>query len=314
MKNPNLQYVHCNLCGRDEVEPMYPNTLNGDESKANWLPYACTSSNYGLHHTIVRCKYCGLVYANPRLHHRQILKSYQSVQDPLYEKEKNGRIRTFEHHLEALEAIIGPAQGRRLLDIGAYTGVFVQVARTRGWAAEGLEPSSWAAEIAKSNNIPVQHGLLESTDFPASTYDVATMWDVIEHLVDPAKALQQTFDVLKPGGYAVVHTMDIESRFARVMGERWPWLMQMHIIFFSKHTLHKMLEKTGFQVLDIRPEGRFLRLGYLMGRLRAFSPIIGAPAEKIAHVLRLTETPIPVNFGDLITAYAQKPASISKNA
>jgi hypothetical protein len=55
--------------------------------------------------------------------------------------------------------------------------------------------------------------------------------------------MQQAHRLLKTGGLLVVHTMDIDSLFARVMGSRWPWLMEMHIYYFSRRTLKPMLEK-----------------------------------------------------------------------
>jgi hypothetical protein len=104
----------------------------------------------------------------------------------------------------------------------------------------------------------------------------------------------------------VVHTIDIESPFARLMGSRWPWLMEMHIYYFSRRTLRTMLEQCGFQVLSDRPQGRYLRLGYLMNRVGALVPAIGRPLEWLVTKLRLRGWAVPVNLGDLFTAYAVK--------
>jgi len=112
--------------------------------------------------------------------------------------------------------------------------------------------------------------------------------------------------LLKPNGLLVVHTIDIESLFARLMGARWPWLMEMHIYYFSRRTLRTMLEQCGFQVLSDRPQGRYLRLGYLMNRVSALVPAIGRPSEWLVTKLRLRGWAVPVNLGDLFTAYAVK--------
>ncbi len=132
------------------------------------------------------------------------------------------------------------------------------------------------------------------------------MWDVIEHLTDPRRALQRSHRLLKPGGLLVVHTIDIESPFARLMGARWPWLMEMHIYYFSRRTLRAMLEECGFRVLSDRPQGRYLRLGYLMSRVGALVPLVGRPAEWLVTKLGLRGLGVPVNLGDLFTAYAVK--------
>jgi SAM-dependent methyltransferase len=152
----------------------------------------------------------------------------------------------------------------------------------------------------------VVQGTLETAHLPASYFDVVTMWDVIEHLTDPCKALRDAHRLLTPHGLLVIHTIDIESLFARLMGPRWPWLMEMHIYYFSRRTLRAMLEECGFVVLSDRPQGRYLRLGYLMNRLGALIPFLGRPAESLVTRLGLRNLAVPVNLGDLFTAYARK--------
>jgi len=247
-----------------------------------------------------------LVYTDPRPDSQDIVETYQAVEDLLYLEEREGRVLTFERHLKPLERLTGPPNGRPLLDVGCYVGVFVEIAARHGWDAWGVEPSRWAVEQAQARGLRVVQGTLETADLPEATFDVVTMWDVIEHVTDPRGALQQVYRLLKPGGLVVVHTIDIESPFARLMSARWPWLMEMHIYYFSRRTLRAMLGKCGFQVLSDRPQGRYLRLGYLMNRVGALMPLVGRPAEWLVTKLGLRGLAVPVNLGDLFTAYARK--------
>ena len=153
-----------------------------------------------------------------------------------------GRELTFEKHLTAMEKFTGPANGRSLLDVGAYIGVFVEIARTHGWLAEGIEPSSWAVSKARERHLPIHQGTQEDMVLAGRKYDVVTMWDVIEHVTDPACELRQAYQLLNPGGWLAVHTMDIDSLTARLLGGRWPWLMDMHLYYFSQKTLAEMLQ------------------------------------------------------------------------
>ena len=148
-------------------------------------------------------------------------------------------------------------------------------------------------------------GTLSAPDLPQAHFDVLTLWDVIEHLTSPREALGQAQKLLKPGGLIVIHTLDIESPFARLMGARWPWLMEMHVYYFSHHTLRRMLEGCGYRVLSTQTQGRYLRLGYLMNRLGALVPAVGRSAEWLVTKLRLRGIPVSVNLGDLFTVYAQ---------
>ena len=300
-----MEHVRCNLCGAESGAVRYPCTVKQGES-GDWRAFRCTHSGYGRHHTIVRCQQCGLVYTDPRPDGRDIVETYQAVEDPLYLEERAGRVLTFEHHLKPLERLAGAPDRRPLLDVGCYTGVFVEIAARHGWDAWGVEPSRWAVEQARAQGLHVVQGTLETADLPEGTFDVVTMWDVIEHLPDPRGALERAYRLLKPGGLVVVHTIDIESPFARLMGAHWPWLMEMHIYYFSRHTLRKMLQQCGFHVLSDRPQGRYLRLGYLMSRVGALMPVIGRPAEWLVTKLGLRGLAVPVNLGDLFTAYAHK--------
>ena len=213
-----MQYVACNLCGATETRLRFPSTISDDTAPRSPEAFRCTHSGYGRHHLIVQCASCGLVYTNPRLDSAQILDSYVAVEDPLYLQEREGRVLTFERHLRPLEQLKPPPG--RLLDIGAYTGVFVEIARRHGWDAWGLEPSHWAVSEARKQGLQMIEGTLESVDLPAASFDLVTMWDVIEHVTDPLGEFARVRRLLKPNGVLAVHTMDIDSLFARIMGER----------------------------------------------------------------------------------------------
>lgn len=291
--------VNCNLCGRDDYHVRFPATADGDVLRVD--AFRCTHSGYGHHGQIVECNHCGLVYTNPRWPSDVVLDAYSAVEDETYVEERIGRELTFRHHLRDMERIIGPADGRALLDVGAYIGVFVEMANAAGWHAQGIEPSHWAAAEAQRHGLDVRLGTLESAELPSESFDVVTLWDVIEHFADPATELEQARRLLRPGGWLVVHTMDIDAPIARLMGRRWPWLMDMHLYFFSARTLSQMLVDHGYEIVWQGTQGRYLRLGYLASRLAGMNTGLGRFARSAVNRLGLREAAIPVNFGDLRT-------------
>ncbi len=296
--------VNCNLCGRDDYRVRFPATTDGEDLRADI--FRCTHSGYGHHAQIVECRHCGLVYANPRWSPEDVLEAYAAVEDKTYVEERLGREITFRRHLKQMERVIGPAGGRRLLDVGAYIGVFVEIACAGGWQAQGLEPSAWAVAEARKRGLDVLPGTLESAGFPEEAFDVITLWDVIEHLADPAAELRRARALLRPGGWLVVHTMDIEAPFARLMGSRWPWLMDMHLYYFGRRTLSRMIAESGYQVVWQGAQGRSLRLGYLASRLEGLSPTAGRIARQLIDKLEWRKAAIPVNFGDLRTTISRR--------
>ena len=303
----DIEYISCNLCGSTESTELYPATIPYGDIPTNWDAYRCTSAGYGLHHTIVRCAECGLVFTNPRWLGGTILSSYEAVEDPLYVQEREGRVLTFQRHLKPLHAIAGLPENRRLLDVGCYSGIFVEIAAAAGWDAWGVDPSSWAVAEARKTGLQVVDGTLSTAGFEDEVFDVITMWDVIEHVGDPSAELGHAFRLLKPGGFLVVHTMNIDSLFAKAMGARWPWLMEMHLFYSSRSTLRRMVDKTGFRVISVAPQGRYTRLSYLVTRVRALSRPVAWAMQHLIEMFGLGGFAIPINLGDLVTLYARKP-------
>ncbi len=298
--------VNCNLCGQDDWHVRFPSTMNSVE-ELDVDVFRCTSPGYGSHAQIVQCKRCGLVYANPRWTTEELEAAYTAVEDETYVSEREGRELTFRKHLSALEKYTGEGNGRPLLDVGAYIGVFVEVAAAAGWDAYGIEPSSWAVAQAKKRGLRIFQGTQDAQELNGQQFEVVTLWDVIEHVADPAAELRKSYNLLKPGGWLALHTMNIESMTARLLGRRWPWLMDMHLYYFSQKTLAAMLQETGYDLVWSGTQGRYLRLGYLATRLGGVSERLGKIAASLVDRLGLGEIAIPVNFGDLFTVYARRP-------
>lgn len=300
--------VTCSLCGQDEFAVRYPATLNGS-SDVNVDAFRCTNPGYGHHPQIVQCANCGFVYANPRWAEDDLLAAYTAVEDQTYVSERIGRELTFRKHLQHLQKWTGPGNGRSLLDVGAYIGVFVEVAQAAGWQAMGVEPSDWAAAEAQTRGLDVIVGTQDAPELDGRQFDVVTMWDVIEHVDDPAAEMAKAYRLLKPGGWLVVHTMDVDSLFSRLMGPRWPWYMDMHLHYFSQKTMRQMLAQAGFDVRWTGAQGRYLRLKYIASRIGGLNKTLGKMAKATVHGLKIEQVALSVNFGDLFSAYAQRPLS-----
>ncbi len=299
-------YVNCNLCGRDDWQLRFPATV-GNSHRPDVDLFRCTCAGYGDHLQIVECRHCGHIYANPRWVGEALIDAYIAVEDDMYVAEQAARRRTFEKHLRTLERVVGPGNGRRILDVGAYIGIFVEVATAAGWRAVGVEPSHWAVDLAQQQGLAVIQGTLDSPALQGQEFDVITMWDVIEHFDNPTAELEKAYRLLKPEGTIAIHTMDIESLTAKLLGRRWPWLMDMHIHYFTRQTLAHFLEKAGFEVIWSGAQGRYLSLGYLVTRVAGFSNTLARIAGGLVGRAGVKEVTVPVNFGDLFTVYAWKP-------
>lgn len=117
----------------------------------------------------------------------------------------------------------------------------------------GLELSPYAVEFIKKNQkTPIINKDFLRAEFNEQSFDVVTLWDVIEHLYDPYSNLVKISKILKKGGIFMLRTGDVSSLNAKIAGKRWFFYHLIdHIYFFSKDTIVKMLDKAGFEVLEV---------------------------------------------------------------
>ena len=291
----------CSLCGDRHLSLKYPAREPTGEAPTS---FNCTSFGHRHHETIWMCRGCGLLFQWPHPDGASLLDAYTHVEDPVYVAERENRYHTFRRVLRRL----GPPAGRRLLDVGAYCGYFVDVAREAGFEAEGLELSRWAAEQARSLGLTVHRQTLEARVASGDRYDVVTLWDVIEHLADPRAEIEAVHALLDPGGAVWLSTIDAGSRVARALGARWPWLMDMHLFYFDRQTLRALLEDAGFVDVEFGLYTHVVSARYLLEKVSAsFTPVAGLTRalEKVTP-RRLR---VPVNLGDNMVVSARKPAS-----
>jgi len=233
-----------------------------------------------------------------------IVEKYEETEDPDYLVEIEQRRWAFNHHLDVIEA---HSKRGRLLEVGCHIGLFLEIAQRRGWEAVGLEPSRWAAEYGKKElGVNIIPATLREAHFEPEGFDVVTTWDVLEHLADPAGELELMARALKPGGLLALTTINIDSVASKILRHRWPWLMRMHLYYFTPKTLRQLLEKSGYKVLKITSERRRFRLNYLVERSALYSKVIASILRPFTRWRPIGERAVVVPFGDVILALARK--------
>ena len=295
--------IRCPLCGADDFHVRLGDRLGSSDVDPQ-VHYTSTSSAFGEHGRIVQCNSCSIVYVNPRPHHQKVQDSYGDVEDTRYLEEEQGRIETFSASLDHVRRFCPTG---RLLDVGCHVGTFLTLAEQAGFDVAGVEPSRWAAGVARGRiRGSVHNGAVEDAPLPEGGYDVVTLWDVIEHLPDPALDIRAIHAALRPGGIFAVSTMDVDSLFARVAGKRWPWYMHMHLVYFSRRTLCEMLRREGFEIADVSAHTRRVRLSYLASRVEPYAPPVARALVAGLERTGLAARTVGVNLGDIFTVVARK--------
>lgn len=210
--------------------------------------------------------------------------------------------RTFARRFERLRP---SREGARLLDIGTAFGFAVAEARRAGWDAYGIEVSPAAAaraHRASKGCVAVASG--PQAPFASEAFDAVTLWDVLEHLSDPAAQLAEARRLLRPGGRLMLTTGDVGSLLARLSGAAWHlYTLPEHLFFFSRTSLEQLLGRAGFVVEEMRSESAHYTLGYLVERLRKTLLGRGGSAPASWPGARVA---VPLNLFDIVRVSARR--------
>jgi 2-polyprenyl-3-methyl-5-hydroxy-6-metoxy-1,4-benzoquinol methylase len=232
----------CDLCGSTSSELLY--------EKDGW--------------PVVRCRSCELVFVGRELSSEDLIALYDETyyEDPAaegYGGYAAAEDRKRDHNRTLLAELERRIPAGRLLEVGCAYGFFLDEARHRGWEVQGLEPSAHAAaEASRRLGIEIPTTPLTEINVAPQSVDAVVMWDVIEHLPDPRETLRKAAALLRPGGVVALSTGDVGSSAARLHGVNWslmtpPW----HQYYFSRTTLRRMLETTGFENVALSGDGSF---------------------------------------------------------
>jgi SAM-dependent methyltransferase len=293
--HPQLESVQCFLCGADDYDVVYEARYDR-EKDADLVQKFRASGDELLIDQLVKCRRCGFQYVNPRLRGELIFSGYTEGDDPNYVSQLQARERTFARSLDEIARAAGGTG--RLLDIGTAAGAFVAAARARGWQAEGCEPNKWLAEWgARHYGITIRQGSVFEQDYADGSFDVVTLWDVIEHTLDPREMLERCCRLLKPGGVLVVNYPDIGSWIARALGRRWLFLISVHLYYFDRRTIARMLESTGFRVEAVRPHWQRLELDYILFRGSVLSRALSSASRRVAALAGVGKSQVPYWLG-----------------
>jgi SAM-dependent methyltransferase len=241
-----LETTNCLVCGANQAQPFLklPDALLG-------LP--------GIF-SLQRCQQCGLVYQNPRPAEAEIGRYYPPEYDPYVIppwQEPNPLTRTIRlHGLRKRWGLIeswAPPQpgGRTILDVGCATGVFL-AAGAPTWEKVGVELSPTAAQAARDEfGLTVHTGMLEEAPLADQSFDVITMWDVLEHLHDPRRTLAHVHRLLRPNGYFIFRVPNLDAWDARLAGRYWAGLDQpRHLFVPDERAIQDLLAATGFASVE----------------------------------------------------------------
>jgi 2-polyprenyl-3-methyl-5-hydroxy-6-metoxy-1,4-benzoquinol methylase len=240
--------MSCPVC----LNPVTVPALTGTD-----FLFETTSKTFTLH----LCSSCRCLFLDPMPDGREIMGFYpitywwKAAQPGALKKlEAVYRRIALRDHVGFITKAAGNRMGLSILDVGCGSGTLLGLLKRRGFHAKGVDFSAEAAKIAKDENgVEVAVGSLEEAHFPDQSFDVVTLFHVMEHVINPHQVLAEVARVLASNGVVVLQVPNIESWQFKIFGAKWYGLdIPRHVIDYSKNSILKLLNDSGFSPSRIR--------------------------------------------------------------
>ncbi len=295
---PSTETVSCNLCGNLTTTVCYADVARIDTPSTQ----------------VVECNQCGLVYLNPRLarladnftmdeaYLRKFYLPYYQDMGLLTPDLELDIVENHRFHRGALAEMQPYRESNRVLDVGCAIGLFLAAARADGWECFGVEPSSHLGEYGRTHfGLSIFEGELGHAELAPNSFDVITLWDVTEHLLDPKSTYRLVYRLLRPGGLLMLRMPNWQSLARELLGPGWEMFVTDHFYYFTPDTLRALLEQTGYVPKYVSANG------IVPSEVAAIQATLGADAA--AEAMACAQSTAGIGRGSTLTAAAQKPRS-----
>lgn len=237
--------------------------------------------------TICRCDNCGFLFTNPRPAAGELPAYYQSAEYISHSNSRQG-IQNFIYQQvrkytlgRKYKLIQNYSQGSRILDIGCATGEFLNYFKKRNWETFGIEPDAKARKMGISNYALHIEDEEYLDKLPDASFDVITMWHVLEHVPLLNERIAQLQRLLSPRGILFIAVPNPASPDAVFYGSYWAaYDVPRHLYHFTRKTIPFLFSKHAFRLVQEIPMKfdsyyvSMLSEKYMTGKNRFFTSIV----------------------------------------
>ncbi|MDR2443794.1 MAG: class I SAM-dependent methyltransferase [Deltaproteobacteria bacterium] len=202
----------------------------------------------------VRCPNCQLIYVSLILREDLMIKYWQEelawskvlASGPQIEMD----MAKYAYGLDLASNYL--TESRKLLDVGAGTGTFVRYAIEQGFETTAIEFNVESVDNLLQEGIQIIVKPLELADLPPHSYDLVTMWEVLEHLADPKVVLAEAKRLLAPGGYLLLLVPNAGSLVTRLLHEKsHTFGGHSHLNHFDPKSLSLILKNLHYEIVEL---------------------------------------------------------------
>lgn len=209
---------------------------------------------------IVQCNSCGFKFTNPRLEEKELGKYYKSEEYVSHSNTNKGFINSTYQFvrkytlLKKLQLVSKFFKTGKILDIGCGTGEFLNTCKNAKWQVLGIEPDEDARAMAiKNYGLDVREEA-ELTNLPDASFDIISMWHVLEHVPRLNERVEELKRLIKPNGVIIIAVPNSDSLDAKIYKENWAaYDVPRHLYHFSPKDIEALFRKHGMKVFRVLP-------------------------------------------------------------
>lgn len=239
-----MSAVSCPLCGASDPRPRF---------RATDRLFRTTEKQF----LVVECGACGALHLSPRPAGEELASYYpagywwNSGKEGGLARRLEGiyRAAVLRDHVAFLRRAVGPPPAR-ILDVGCGSGDLLAAMRRLGYSVVGMDASVPALAAAEHQGVAAVLGDYHSSPLPPASFDAVCMYHFLEHVPDPAGALEFSRAVLRGGGRLIAQVPNASSWQLAMLGSRWSGLdVPRHLVDFRASDLEKLVTAAGFRVV-----------------------------------------------------------------
>jgi SAM-dependent methyltransferase len=239
---------NCPGCGASGSRPFAD--ANIDPQAVGAFAFASRKLPEYMHHALVVCSRCDLLYANPAPDRASLEAAYREAAFDAANESRYAGL-TYASYLPRIAAQLPDLNGA--LDIGTGDGAFLEQLQRHGFTnVVGVEPSAAPVAAAK----PEVRRLIRQEPFCSAHFEPASLrlvscFQTLEHVFEPLALCQDALRLLRPGGVLFVVCHNRRALLARAMGLKSPIFDLEHLQLFSRQSVRALLVRAGFSRVSV---------------------------------------------------------------
>ena len=269
-----------------------------DSSSLDSFAYASRKNPEYMHHRLLLCENCDLIYASPVPDQTELESAYVAA---AFDSQRESEYAASTYATALSPIIRGLPDRTSVLDIGAGDGAFCSKLLGMGFKnVLGLEPSLAPIEAAAAHIQPyLRQEMFTPGLLPASHFSLVCCFQTIEHVLTPLELCQEVVRILKPGGAFCIVAHNRRAVSCRILGRRSPIFDVEHLQLFSPKSVVKLLAQSGLQSVKTKTLWNTYPASYWT-RLFPFPNRIKSSLIRTLNASRLGNIPISLPAGNLV--------------